>query len=217
LTSLSLSFLAVLILLTCRIDRNHVRFLLLASSPLQWSVLTLSLSVFSAPANRRTRFGTFLARYTECAFSSSSHCFALKLTSVRPLSFWRIILFYLLTGNYSSFLVYLQLVLIAFLDAVIIIGFDVSYLTDGLHDKTTSTSPFTLVFQAAGASAFSFSSIAPPYADFLSFPFPLLEEAGGSFMNAGAHSVFPLISTQLLTHFYLIASSHPQSVFPFPL
>ncbi|GAA6017271.1 hypothetical protein JCM10207_003673 [Rhodosporidiobolus poonsookiae] len=54
--------------------------------------------------------------------------------------FWRIIIFYIAT--------------------VVIIGFDVPYNYPNLYEKTTATSPFTLVFQAAGS------------------------KAGGSFMNA---------------------------------
>ncbi|GAA5845003.1 hypothetical protein JCM9279_005401, partial [Rhodotorula babjevae] len=54
--------------------------------------------------------------------------------------FWRILIFYIST--------------------VVIIGFNIPYMTEGLSTKSTATSPFTLVFQMAGA------------------------KAGGSFMNA---------------------------------
>ena len=47
--------------------------------------------------------------------------------------FWRILLFYLLS--------------------VLILGLNISYTTPGLNDKTTRTSPFTLVFQMAGSKA----------------------------------------------------------------
>jgi AAT family amino acid transporter len=48
--------------------------------------------------------------------------------------FWRIIIFYICT--------------------VIIIGFNVPYNMEGLTTKSVKTSPFTLMFQAAGSSKF---------------------------------------------------------------
>ena len=47
--------------------------------------------------------------------------------------FWRILLFYLLS--------------------VLILGLNVPYITPGLDDKNTRTSPFTIVFQMAGSTA----------------------------------------------------------------
>jgi len=47
--------------------------------------------------------------------------------------FWRILLFYIST--------------------VIIVGFNIPYNFPNLSTKSTATSPFTLVFQMAGASA----------------------------------------------------------------
>lgn len=47
--------------------------------------------------------------------------------------FWRILLFYFLS--------------------VLILGLDIPYNADGLEDKDTRTSPFTLVFQMAGSTA----------------------------------------------------------------
>lgn len=47
--------------------------------------------------------------------------------------FWRILLFYILS--------------------VLILGLNVPYTTNGLNDRTTRTSPFTIVFQMAGSTA----------------------------------------------------------------
>ncbi|KAL3421769.1 amino acid permease [Phlyctema vagabunda] len=47
--------------------------------------------------------------------------------------FWRILLFYVIS--------------------VLLIGLDISYMTEGLNSKSTRTSPFTLVFQMVGAKA----------------------------------------------------------------
>lgn len=78
-----------------------------------------------------------------------------NMPRVINLVFWRIILFYVLT--------------------IVIIGFNVPYNYPGLSTKSTATSPFTIVFQMAGA------------------------KAGGSFMNvviltsvlsAGNHALF---------------------------